>query len=139
MALVEINFKPAKKELTVFSIGGALILSIAAFLLYGRHHGPAWLPPSLVGVALVLLISRLTSLELTRRMYIVFVVVTYPIGWVLSHVILAIFYYGLLTPLGLVFRLMGRDPLQRRLDPNIKSYWTPHQAHHNQERYFRQF
>lgn len=139
MALVEINFKPSQKELTVFSLGGALILLIAACLLVARHHGPAWLPPTLVGVAMALIISRLISMEITRRIYIIFIMATYPIGWVLSHVILAIFYYGLLTPLGLLFRLMGRDPLQRRIDPGAETYWTPHQAHHNQERYFRQF
>ena len=39
-------------------------------------------------------------------------VLAFPIGWTVSQVILAVMFYGLFTPIGLVFRLIGRDPLQ---------------------------
>ena len=40
-------------------------------------------------------------------------VLAFPIGWTVSQVILLLMFYGLFTPIGLVFRLIGRDPLQR--------------------------
>ena len=40
-------------------------------------------------------------------------VLAFPIGWTVSQVILLLMFYGLFTPIGLVFRLIGRDPLHR--------------------------
>ena len=39
-------------------------------------------------------------------------VLAFPIGWTVSQVMLALMFFGLFTPIGLVFRLIGRDPLQ---------------------------
>ena len=40
----------------------------------------------------------------------------------------AVMYFGLFTPIGLVFRLIGRDPLHRARRPGVESYWTPKPA-----------
>ena len=42
---------------------------------------------------------------------------------VVSPVILAILFYGAITPIGLLARLTGYDPLKRRIDPAAKTYW----------------
>lgn len=139
MALIEVNFKPSKKDLTVFSIGGCLILFVAALILKLRHHGPELLPAILAGVGVALVISRFVSLAATKWIYLVFVVVTLPIGWTLSYTILFLFYYGLLMPVGLFFRCIGRDSLHRKLDHKATTYWVPHQSAQHKERYFRQF
>ncbi len=41
----------------------------------------------------------------------------------MSPVILAVLFYGAITPLGLLSRVFGYDPLRRRIDPAAKSYW----------------
>ena len=63
----------------------------------------------------------------------------YPIGWIISHALLAMIYYLAITPIGVVMRLCGRDPLQRALDRSAKTYWTPHNVSEDTERYFQQF
>jgi len=45
------------------------------------------------------------------------------LGYVNSRVLLSLTYYGLMTPYGVVSRLVGRDPLRRR-GPAAESYWT---------------
>ncbi|HET6647941.1 MAG TPA: SxtJ family membrane protein [Pyrinomonadaceae bacterium] len=45
------------------------------------------------------------------------------LGYVNSRILLSVLYYGLFTPVGLVRRLIGRDPLQRRGKPQ-SSYWV---------------
>jgi hypothetical protein len=62
-----------------------------------------------------------------------------PIGWVISHVILAVIYYLVLTPIGLLLRAAGRDLLARRRDPTAESYWIDRGAKPEVERYFRQY
>ena len=36
---------------------------------------------------------------------------------------LAILFYGVVTPTGLLMRLFGKDPLRLRFDREAKSYW----------------
>jgi len=62
-----------------------------------------------------------------------------PMGWVVSHVVLAIVYYGVLTPVGLALRLAGRDPMRRRFDRQAASYWVERRGAADPGRYFRQF
>ena len=62
-----------------------------------------------------------------------------PIGWTISHAVLALLYYLLFTPIGLIIRLFGRDPMQRRLDRSAATYWVPHNQDRDAGRYFRQF
>lgn len=45
------------------------------------------------------------------------------LGYINSRILLSVLYYGLFTPVGLVRRLIGRDPMQRRAAPQ-SSYWV---------------
>jgi hypothetical protein len=60
---------------------------------------------------------------LTLGLYVVLTLVAFPIGFVLSHVLIAVIYYLVITPIGLLFRLVGRDAMLRRPDPSLPSYW----------------
>ena len=74
-----------------------------------------------------------------RIVYLGLSYATFPIGFVLSHVILALIYYLVLTPLSLLLRLLGYDFMHRRFEPEAESYWVPVKPLENMERYFRQF
>jgi hypothetical protein len=74
-----------------------------------------------------------------RRVWIGMMMGLSPIGWVMSHLILAIIYYLVLTPVGLVLRALGRDPLHRRFEPEAKTYWIDRGEEPAVERYFRQY
>jgi fatty acid desaturase len=63
----------------------------------------------------------------------------YPIGWVLSHLVLAIAYYLVLTPMGWLMRLVGHDPMHRAFDQRAASYWVSHDPGTSKPRYLRQF
>jgi hypothetical protein len=47
------------------------------------------------------------------------------LGWVNTRVILGLIFFGLITPMGLAFRLAGRDPMQRAFDPKATTYRVP--------------
>ena len=65
--------------------------------------------------------------------------VTFPIGWVISHLLLGLIYYGMFTPLALFFRLVGRDALKLKIDRNAASYWIETPTNPDPANYFRQF
>ena len=77
--------------------------------------------------------------RVVRPIFVGWMVVVFPIGWVVSKVILAVLFYGLFTPIGLLFRLLGRDPLARRRRRDLSTYWTPKALPDDPKRYLRQF
>lgn len=78
-------------------------------------------------LAVIALAAGLPGLIRPRSVDLLFraaLAVATPIGWVVSHVLLAIAYFGMIMPIGLFFRLTGRDALARRFDKNARSYWV---------------
>jgi len=74
-----------------------------------------------------------------RYLFVGWMILAFPIGWTVSQIMLASIFYGLFTPFGLVFRLVGRDSLGRTRQPNRESYWEPKPAPNDLRRYFKQF
>jgi hypothetical protein len=66
-------------------------------------------------------------------------IVTFPFAWIVSLVVLAIIFYGLITPLALLFRLLGRDALGRQHRPEQDTYWQEKPATQHPRRYLRQY
>lgn len=54
---------------------------------------------------------------------IVWMAITTRIAKVVSFVLLGVIFYGVVTPVALLFRLIGRDALHRRLDAGAATYW----------------
>jgi hypothetical protein len=102
------------------------------------HHRPV-----VAGVFAVLALGigvpGLVAPRVVRPVFVGWMVLAFPIGWVVSHITLALLFYGLFTPIGLVMRLAGRDPLCLRPGPTTESYWTPRAAPADVRRYFRQY
>lgn len=63
--------------------------------------------------------------------------ITMPIGWLISNLFLRIIFYVILTPLGLAFKMMGRDPLLLK-KPQAASYWVKHDQRTDALSYYRQ-
>ena len=137
--MLKVNWDPDRQALKEFG-NAALALLTAAGLLSHWWMGmdARWaLCFSLVGL-LIYIISLLCA-PLTKVLYIGILVVTLPIGWVVSHVALVIVYYLVLTPTGLACRLMRRDPLKRRFDDKATTYWIPHTPPDDVKRYLNQY
>jgi len=139
MSLVTINFKPDKKDLRTFAIASLIMLPLIALLLHWlKGLAVNWML-CICAVALLIYFLSLIWQQPVRLIYIALQVLTFPIGWAVSLVVMATFYYFVLTPIGLFFRLTGRDPLHRKFDRNAASYWLPHRPPDSVKRYFNQF
>jgi len=139
MSLVSVNWNPSRKDLNGFRLIAVGVGSLVAVLLYAlKDVDPHWcLAIAAAGAGIGF--SGFVSLTLTRAIYVAMMAVTLPIGFVVSLILMAVFFFGLITPVGLVFRLIGRDAMRRRFDPDASTYWIPHQQATNAERYFQQF
>ena len=61
------------------------------------------------------------------------------LGWVNTRIILTLVYYFVFTPLALIFRVVGKDPMNRKLQL-VETYWVEReQVPFDRERARRQF
>jgi hypothetical protein len=145
--MLDINLNPPKKDLRNFGFVALVAFALIGGLVYwkrglfGFDLGEATETVSYVLWGLGLL-SGLFSLAMpaaNRALYVTLTVITYPIGFVVSHVVMAVIFFVIITPVGLLFRVLGRDPLHRKLDRSAESYWEPHVARKDKASYFKQF
>jgi hypothetical protein len=139
MAIIDVNWNPNRKDLRVFGIGALVATSILSALFHFRKGLPLKYAAAIVAFGLIIFISTLILPKLARIIYVVMVALAFPIGMVLSFVLMALFYYLILTPIGLVFRLMGRDLLDLKYKKTAESYWVKRRPPQNLKRYFHQF
>ena len=139
MSIVSVNWKPSQRDLKGFRWIALVALPLIGLMLYFVKQVD-WRWCAAIGAAGGFIwISGLISYRLTRMIYLTLVTLTLPIGLVVSLTIMALFYFAIITPLGLLFRVMGRDSMCRRFDANAKTYWIPHEPSRAAERYFQQF
>jgi hypothetical protein len=139
MALIDINWKPDRNELRTFGEISLAMLTVIALVFYWLDRLTAVTSLYLCAAGLVIFIASRISTKLVKPFYLLLYAIALPIGLVLTHILMAMFYFILLTPICLIFRLIGRDPLKRKWDPNAKTYWIPHRAPDSLKRYFNQF
>jgi hypothetical protein len=115
---------------------------IVVFLAVGLRrilgHGAPTTGYALCAVAFIGVIGLVVPGTI-RWLFVGATVLAFPIGWVVTHVMLTVMFYLVLTPVGWLFRLGGRDELQLRDDPERKSYWVTRNDSPAPERYLKQF
>lgn len=139
MALVTINRNPSDAQLRQFAgIWLPAICAIIGYYVYAKAGQPdaAYTIWTLAGL---LALTGLAVPKLIKPIFVGLLYVTFPIGWVVSHLILFMAYYLVLTPVGLVLKVFGYDPMKKRLDRTAKSYWTQRDPKVDYGRYFKQF
>lgn len=103
---------------------GGILLAIALWPLY-KGAVPIWWLAGISGG--VLGASFLYPLAL-KPFYWIWMKIGGALGWLNTRILLGIIFYGIFTPIGLIMRLFGRDPLERKMKPNQSSYWKSHQS-----------
>ncbi len=135
--MIEINWNPDARALRWFA--GLQIAFFAIFSYLWRDTLGATGAGTLIGISLVVGAVGLARPDWIRLIYIVWMVIVFPIGWVMSHIILAVIYYIVLTPIAVLVRWRRGDPLDRSIDPAASTYWSERPADENVTQYFRQY
>ncbi len=104
------------------TIGTAFTL-IAALLVWRNGWTPTPASYALAGVGGVVIFLGLVAPGLLRHPHRLWMGLALVLGFVMTRVILTVVFYLAVTPIGLILRMMGKDPLQRRIDRETPSYW----------------
>lgn len=87
-------------------------------------HGesPRWWS---IGAAAVFALVALLKPKLLAGLNHLWLMLGILLGKVVSPIALGILFYGVLAPIGLIWRLTGKDPLRLKGQPGTASYWIP--------------
>jgi hypothetical protein len=114
------------------TVGGVLVVAGGWWLFRGRFPSAA---PWVLGTGALLLILALAApaaLLIPARLWMRF---AEALSWVMTRLILFLVFYLVVTPIGLLRRLMGGDPLRRRAAP-APSYWRPYPARQRDPKHY---
>ena len=112
------------------SVGGVLLL-IAAFLAWRGRVTAAEVTGGIGAVLVVLGLTKPMLLKWPSAVWWKFAMV---LGYVNARVILTIAFLVVLTPIGLLWRIIGRDPLRRRKH-NFEG-WSAYPARYSDRNHF---
>jgi hypothetical protein len=100
-----------------------VFLIVACWPLFHRES-PRWWAFALAALFAILAISKPALLAVPNRLWT-------KLGLLLSKVVspiaMGVLFYGVITPIGALMRLTGKDPLRLKRDSAAKSYWIPRQ------------
>jgi len=130
--------RPTRRELRNFCLVMAVGLGLFGLVAWYVESEAA--TRILGGLASLFLLSGLAHPPLTRPVFAVWMILARILGYVNTHILLALVFYTLFTAIGGVMRIFGRDPLDRAWQPELNSYWqrreTPLLPHDHYERQF---
>ena len=119
--------------------------AILSLLVFGGFGVWRWIKTGPDAGALLLLVAAAyigiggcIAPRTIRWVFVGWMTLVFPIGWLVSHTVLTMLYFGLFTPIGLVFRAMGRDRLMR-FSRGSGSFWAPRRQSEDAATYLHQF
>ena len=145
--MLELDLKPEPRTLRQFGwlvlafFSGLALLAWREALLFSFGLGAAREPVALALLAVggTAALFSLVAPRANRPLYVALTVLAYPVGFVVSYVILTLLFYAVIVPVGLLLRLLGKDPMHRSLHTETSSYWSVARAARPASDYFRQF
>ncbi len=136
--MLDIDHQPSAAEQRWLGVALALSLTIIGRLLT-RVFGRPVLQEVMLTLGILLGLVYYLVPRTRMPIYRAARLVQMPMAFVVWYTVLAILFYLVITPIALVMRLLGRDPLTRRLEPSRPSYWEIHITPPDTERYFRMY
>jgi len=138
MALIDVNWNPPRNQLRQFAVLFLIFIGALGTVLYFKGQ-PLIVSEILWNLSWIVCLAGLIYPPLVRPVYVAMMAVALPIGFVVSTILMLIIYFLIMTPIGLVMRLFGYDPLRMRPAAGTESFWIERPRTSDVRRYFRQY
>ena len=114
------NIKQGKNELRKFGITMGIFLGLLGALFWWRDK---YYYIHILIISSAFLFLGIFTPVLLRPIQKVWMTLAILMGWFVTRVILSVLFFVVVTPIGLVARLVGKRFLDMELDKNKDSYW----------------
>ena len=131
------QLKLGDRDLRKFGLMVGGVFAVLGILMLLRHkaHAPYFLWPGAV-----LFVLGTVQPRTLKWVYVGWMSVAFVLGFIMAHIILTLFFFIIITPIGLVARMFGQDFLSLKLNRDAPSYWIPRpQKARSAAEYERQF
>ncbi len=128
---------PSAKQLLGFHITWFLVFCLLG-MAWQRADARSWAFGSLLAAMLIPAIGWLYP-PASQVLYLALAWLSYPIGWVVSRVLLVLVFFLVVTPIGLLLRMVHYDPLKIHDRSAADSYWQRRDPPASPEQSFRQY
>lgn len=131
------NIKYDKIELVKFSrVMSAAFLIVAFFLWYYDKNSFQYF----IIISVLFFIIGLFAPTLLKAVYKLWMTLAVILGWFMTRVILSILYYIVVTPIGLIAKLFGKNFIEKNFNRKKTTYWNyRNNTEKLKEEYERQF
>jgi hypothetical protein len=121
---VDTSREAVRKTGKAFLIAGCVVAAI----LFWKHgfDGIGW--RWVLGAGIALYGAGIFAYPVMKPIHIGWMKLAQILGWISTRIVLGLFFYLVLTPGGLVIRLLGKDLLDRRIDKSAKTYWRKRES-----------
>ena len=122
------NIKGDKSDWKKFGITIAIILAIIGFfLLWKKNNNYDYI----LYLAAAFFITGLILPSVLKPVYKVWMAISVVMGFIMTKVIMIIIFYLIVTPIGLIASLTGKEFLDMKIDKSAKSYWIAREKTQN--------
>ena len=120
------NIKSKKNDIRNFGlIIGAVLIAIVMLLFWKEKQSYH----ILMTVGVVLCVTSLILPVILKPFYFAWMTFAVILGWIMTRVILSLIFYGIITPIGLFSRLVGKEFLNLKLNKTENTYWNHRRKH----------
>lgn len=114
----EINY--SKREIRKSGLAVGIILGVIGGLLWWKEKDYYLL---FLSVSAIFLLLGTFAPTLLKPFHRVWMTVALGMGWIMTRVILGIFFYLVFTPIAVLKRLFSKDTFHQKIDKQADTYW----------------
>jgi hypothetical protein len=137
-AMHELNKNPSfadRRNFGLIFLVGTAAIGVAYWQLFDHDlHRAQYFFGAGAGILVLSLVPGIG-----RLLYLLWMGFGLTLGLVTSPIIMFLLFLVLITPVGFVFKMTGRDTMRRQLDDKSDSYWEDYPKTDDPSRYVKQF
>ena len=131
------HIKTGKKDLRSFGVTiGIILLLIAGFLFYKERDTFQlfiYIASAFIGMGFIIPI-------ILKPIYLIWMIFAVILGWTITRVILSLLFFLIITPIGVITKVFGKDYLEIKKEASNDSYWNKRDSNvENNQNYEKQF
>ncbi len=140
---LDTNWKPKRADLRdfarTFMLAFPVFASVLLLATWWRTGAWATWPLWVGGIGVTVGAVCWLVLPIARPVYFFWHFLGCCMAALVSNLLLALVFYAVVTPVALVLKVLGKDPLQRKWDRSATTYWKKAERSEDPRQYFRQF
>ena len=120
------NIKSKKSDIRKFGITISIILMIIAGFLFLKEKESYQI---FLTVGTILFMLGILVPAILKPIYWIWMIFATILGWIMTRIILSILFYVILTPIGLISRVFGKQFLELKWNKTNITYWNNRKIH----------